>query len=44
VRHGLARDCPRLSDRRYAYAEYQAAVDGATIQQTYRLPAYCNRL
>jgi hypothetical protein len=44
VRQGLARDCPRFSGRRYAQAEYQASVDGATIQQTYRLPVYCNRL
>jgi hypothetical protein len=44
VRQGLARDCPRASDRRYADAEYQAAVDGATIGWTYQLPAYCNRL
>jgi endonuclease YncB( thermonuclease family) len=35
VRQGLARDCPRASDRRYADAEYQAAVDGATIGWTY---------
>jgi micrococcal nuclease len=27
VRQGLARDCPRASDRRYANAEYQAAVE-----------------
>jgi endonuclease YncB( thermonuclease family) len=44
VHQGLARDCPRRSGRRYAHAEYQAFVDGATIQQTYRLPVYCNRL
>jgi endonuclease YncB( thermonuclease family) len=44
VRQGLARDCPRLSDRRYAKAEHEAAVDGATIQQTHQLPAHCNRL
>ena len=44
VRQGLVRDCPRLSERRYAKAEHQAAVDGATIQQEYRLPGYCNRL
>jgi endonuclease YncB( thermonuclease family) len=44
VRQGLARDCPGASDRRYADAEYQAAVDGATIGWTYRLPVYCNRM
>jgi endonuclease YncB( thermonuclease family) len=44
VRQGLARDCPRASDRRYANAEYQAAVDGATIGWTYPLPVYCNRM
>jgi micrococcal nuclease len=44
VRQGLARDCPRASDRRYAGAEYQAAVDGATIGWTYQLPVYCNRM
>jgi hypothetical protein len=31
VAQGLARDCPRFSDGRYAVIEAQAAADGATI-------------
>jgi micrococcal nuclease len=41
IRVGLARDCPRFSGGRYAVIEAQAAADGATIQESYRLPAYC---
>ena len=41
VQRGLARDCPRFSGGRYAEAEFQAAADGATIGQAYRLPRYC---
>jgi micrococcal nuclease len=43
VHRGVARDCPRFSQGRYAEAEFQAAADGATIRQTYRLPGYCRR-
>jgi micrococcal nuclease len=38
---GLARDCLRYSQGRYAEAERQAAADGATIGRTYTLPGYC---
>jgi micrococcal nuclease len=38
---GLARDCPRFSGGRYAALEAQAATDGATITESYRLPGYC---
>jgi micrococcal nuclease len=38
---GVARDCPRFSQGRYAEAERQAAADGATIGTTYALPGYC---
>lgn len=41
VRAGVARDCPRFSGRRYADEEMEAAQDGATIAETYRLPGYC---
>ena len=41
VRRGVARDCPRFSEGRYAEAEFQAAADGGTIGQAYRLPGYC---
>ena len=41
VRMGLARDCPRYSRGRYREAELQAAAQGATIRETYRLPEYC---
>jgi micrococcal nuclease len=43
VQRGLARDCPRFSGGRYAVLEAQAATDGATIRETYRLPGYCRR-
>lgn len=38
VSGGLARDCPRYSDRRYAGLERRAA---ARISRVYELPAYC---
>ena len=41
VHRGLARDCPRYSRGRYAEAELQAAVAGATIGRAYPLPGYC---
>ena len=41
VRSGVARDCPRFSQGRYAEAERDAAANGATIGRTYRLPGYC---
>jgi micrococcal nuclease len=41
VRAGVARDCPRFSGGRYADEEMEAAQDGATIAETYRLPGYC---
>jgi micrococcal nuclease len=41
VHHGVARDCPRFSQGRYAKAELQAAAAGATIGQVYSLPRYC---
>jgi micrococcal nuclease len=41
VSAGLARDCPRYSGGRYAAIEAQAAADGATIRESYRLPGYC---
>jgi endonuclease YncB( thermonuclease family) len=40
VRGGVARDCPRFSQGRYA-KERQAAAAGATIGQAYTLPGYC---
>jgi micrococcal nuclease len=40
VRRGVARDCPRFSQRRYAEAELQAAAGGATIGRIYALPGY----
>jgi micrococcal nuclease len=40
VRRGVARDCPRFSGGRYHVIEAQAAADGATIRQTYQLPAW----
>ena len=43
VSAGLARDCLRYSGGRYARIEVQAAADGATIQESYRLPGYCRR-
>jgi micrococcal nuclease len=41
VHRGLARDCPRYSQGRYAEAEGQAATAGATIGRSYALPGYC---
>jgi hypothetical protein len=41
VRRGVARDCPRFSEGRYAEAERQAAAEGATIGRIYALPGYC---
>jgi micrococcal nuclease len=41
VQRGLARDCPRYSQGRYAEAEVQAAAAGATIGDDYPLPGYC---
>jgi endonuclease YncB( thermonuclease family) len=41
VSAGAARDCPRFSGGRYQQVEAQAAVAGATIGRTYRLPGYC---
>jgi micrococcal nuclease len=41
VRSGVARDCPRYSQGRYAEAELQAAAEGATIGSIYPLPGYC---
>jgi micrococcal nuclease len=41
VHRGVARDCPRFSQGRYADAERQAAAQGATIGGVYALPAYC---
>lgn len=39
VRAGLARDCPRYSDGRYAEAEKEAKRTG--IHERYELPDYC---
>jgi micrococcal nuclease len=41
VRGGVARDCPRYSQGRYAEAERQAAAAGATIGDDYPMPGYC---
>ena len=41
VHRGVARDCPRFSQGRYAKAERQAAAGGATIGKVYPLPGYC---
>jgi hypothetical protein len=41
VHRGVARDCPRFSQGRYAEAEGQAAAQGATISRVYPLPGYC---
>jgi endonuclease YncB( thermonuclease family) len=41
VHRGVARDCPRFSQGRYAKAERQAVADGATIGRIYALPGYC---
>jgi endonuclease YncB( thermonuclease family) len=41
VERGVARDCPRFSQGRYAEAEVQAAAGGATIGDDYPLPGYC---
>ena len=41
VRRGLARDCRRFSQGRYAEAERRAAADGTTIGWAYPLPGYC---
>jgi hypothetical protein len=38
VHRGLARDCPRYSQGRYAEAELQAAAAGAKIGDDYLLP------
>ena len=38
VHRGVAWDCPRFSQERYAEAERQAAADGATIGRIYALP------
>lgn len=43
VHRGLARDCPRYSQGRYAEAELQAAAAGATIGDDYPLPGYGRR-
>jgi micrococcal nuclease len=43
VRMGLARDCPRYSGGRHAAAELEAAKQGATIRERYRLPGYCRK-
>ena len=39
IREGLARDCPRYSDGRYAEAEREAKLTG--IHERYELPDYC---
>jgi endonuclease YncB( thermonuclease family) len=39
IREGLARDCPRYSDGRYAEAEREAKRTG--IHERYELPDYC---
>ena len=39
IREGLARDCPRYSDGRYAEAEKEAKRTG--IHERYELPDYC---
>jgi endonuclease YncB( thermonuclease family) len=39
IREGLARDCPRYSDGRYAKAEKEANRTG--IHERYELPDYC---
>ena len=41
IRMGLARDCPRFSGGRYEEIELEAAAQGATIAETYKLPGYC---
>ena len=41
IRMALARDCPRFSGGRYEAVELEAAEQGATIGETYRLPGYC---
>jgi endonuclease YncB( thermonuclease family) len=41
IQRGVARDCPRFSQGRYAQAEREAAADGATIGRTYSLSGYC---
>jgi micrococcal nuclease len=41
VHRGVARDCPRFSQGRYAEAERHAAAGGATIGASYSLPSYC---
>jgi micrococcal nuclease len=41
VHRGLARDCPRYSQGRYAETELQAAAAGATIGRSYAPPGYC---
>ena len=41
VHRGVARDCPRFSQGRYAKAERKAAAAGATIGELYPLPGYC---
>ena len=41
VHRGLARDCSRFSQGRYARAEHRAAANGATIGRGYTLPGYC---
>jgi micrococcal nuclease len=40
VRQGLARDCHRFSDGRYAQAERRATAEGATVGRAYTLPEY----
>jgi hypothetical protein len=37
----LARACPRFNGGRYADEELEAAREGATIAETYRLPGSC---
>ena len=41
VHLGVARDCPRFSQGRYAKAERQAAAKGAAMGRVYTLPGYC---
>ena len=43
ARRGLAQDCPRFSGGRYADEEQEAAREGATTAETYRLPGYGRR-
>lgn len=39
---GHARDCPRLSNGRYAATEAEARAAGRDLSAIYRLPSYCD--